>query len=181
MKPTSGASATNKVKDNVEANVDASVKARESSNFREHVNKEREVNALDVGSANKAGNTTGKGTGATSDTLEGLNKPVRPVNTEFPPNQTVADALVSDRFKNLAKCSGMDCSEIAEKLLDVAGGKGKIIEVRPKNKGQLNVFENGRIEPGQYYHQVYTDGKYIYALVCHRNQYQKVIGRNILK
>ncbi|MBI0038228.1 VENN motif pre-toxin domain-containing protein, partial [Gilliamella sp. B14384H2] len=45
VKPTSGASATNKVKDNVEANVDASVKARESSNFREHVNKEREVNA----------------------------------------------------------------------------------------------------------------------------------------
>ena len=169
MKPTSGASATNKVKDNVEANVDASVKARESSNFREYV-----VNEKGLGNA-------GKGTGATSDTLEGLNKPVRPVNTEFPPNQTVADALVSDRFKNLAKCSGMDCSEIAEKLLDVAGGKGKIIEVRPKNKGQLNVFENGRIEPGQYYHQVYTDGKYIYALVCHRNQYQKVIGRNILK
>ena len=62
MKPTSGASATNKVKDNVEANVDASVKARESSNFREYVNKEREVNALDVGSANKASNTAGKGT-----------------------------------------------------------------------------------------------------------------------
>ena len=62
MKPTSGASATNKVKDNVETNVDASVKARESSNFREHVNKEREVNALDVGSANKASNTAGKGT-----------------------------------------------------------------------------------------------------------------------
>ena len=36
---------TNKVKGNVEANVDASGKARESSNFREHVNKEREVNA----------------------------------------------------------------------------------------------------------------------------------------
>ena len=123
----------------------------------------------------------GKGTGATSEILEGLNKPVRPVNFEFPPNQTVADALVSDRFKNLAKCSGMDCSEIAEKLLDVAGGKGKIIEVRPKNKGQLNVFENGRIEPGQYYHQVYTMVSTFMTLVCHRNQYQKVIGRNILK
>ena len=62
VKLTSGASATNKVKDNVEANVDASVKARESSNFREHVNKEREINALDVGSANKASNIAGKGT-----------------------------------------------------------------------------------------------------------------------
>lgn len=91
-----------------------------------------------------------------------MNKPARQPNAEFPPNQTVADALKSDKFKNMAKCSGMDCSEIAEKLLDVAGGKGKIIEVRPKNKGQLNVFENGRTEPGQYYHQVYTDGKYIY-------------------
>ena len=50
MKPTSGASATNKVKDNVEANVDASVKARESSNFREYV-----VNEKGLGN-------TGKGT-----------------------------------------------------------------------------------------------------------------------
>lgn len=71
-----------------------------------------------------------------------MNKPVRQPNAEFLPNQTVADAIKSDKFKNMAKCSGMDCSEIAEKLLDVAGGKGKIIEVRPKNKGQLNVFEN---------------------------------------
>ncbi|PXZ03965.1 hypothetical protein [Gilliamella apicola] len=56
----------------------------------------------------------------------------------------------------------MDFSEITEKLLDVADGKGKIIEVRSKKRVQLNVFENGRIESGQYYHQVYTDGKYIY-------------------
>nr|WP_254048608.1 hypothetical protein [Gilliamella sp. A7] len=69
VKPTSGASATNKVKDNVEANVDASVKARESSNFREHVNKEREINALDVGSANKASNTAGKGTTSTESNV----------------------------------------------------------------------------------------------------------------
>ncbi|OCG78424.1 hypothetical protein A9G42_03150 [Gilliamella sp. Nev6-6] len=97
-------------------------------------------------------------------TIEGLDRPVRLPNADFPPNQTVTDALKSDKFKNMAKCSGLDCSEIAEKLLNISDGKGKIIEVRPKNKGQLNVFENGRIEIGQYYHQVYTDNKYIYDI-----------------
>jgi len=28
--------------------------------------------------------------------------------------------------------------------------------------GNLNVLENGAIEGGQYYHQVYTDGHYVY-------------------
>lgn len=45
-----------------------------------------------------------------------MNKPVRQPNAEFPPNQTVTDALKSDKFKNMAKCSRMDFSEIAEKL-----------------------------------------------------------------
>ncbi|WP_160431651.1 RHS repeat domain-containing protein [Gilliamella sp. Pas-s25] len=99
-----------------------------------------------------------------AETIEGLDRPVRLPNADFPPNQTVTDALKSDKFKNMAKCSGLDCSEIAEKLLNIADGRGKIIEVRPKNKGQLNVFENGRIEIDQYYHQVYTDNKYIYDI-----------------
>lgn len=59
-----------------------------------------------------------------------------------------------------SKC--IDCSEIAPRLLDAAGGKGQILEVRPSTPGKLNVFENGAIESDQYYHQVYTDGWYIY-------------------
>jgi hypothetical protein len=52
----------------------------------------------------------------------------------------------------------------ADKLFNSAGGKGKIIEVTPKNKGQkLTLFENGGKTPPDFiYHQVYTDGKYIY-------------------
>lgn len=36
--------------------------------------------------------------------------------------------------------------------------------MHPLKKGMLNVFENKHIKGGQYYHQVYTDGKYIYDL-----------------
>ncbi|MDE5204390.1 hypothetical protein PYX06_00700 [Citrobacter amalonaticus] len=55
-----------------------------------------------------------------------------------------------------------DCSDIAPKLLDAAGGQGKIIEVRPIISGSLNVYENGRTEADMTFHQVYTDGKYVY-------------------
>lgn len=61
----------------------------------------------------------------------------------------------------MAKLDDLDYSKIAKKLLDVVGGKDKIIEVHPLKKGMLNVFENKHIKGGQYYHQVYTDGKYI--------------------
>jgi len=55
-----------------------------------------------------------------------------------------------------------DCSDIAPKLLESAGGKGKIIEVRPTLPNQLNVYENGKTAHEQAFHQVYTDGKYVY-------------------
>lgn len=65
--------------------------------------------------------------------------------------------MTSEQVQTMVKSSGTDCSEIANKLLDTAGGKGKIIEIRPSQQGQLNVFENGKREPLQQYHQVYTD------------------------
>ena len=34
--------------------------------------------------------------------------------------------------------------------------------MRPSTIGNLNVYENGVTEPGQFYHQVYTDGQYVY-------------------
>ena len=66
---------TNKVKGNVEANVDASGKARESSNFREHV-----VNEKGLGNA-------GKGTGNTAQA----------VNTA---NQLIPDSFITDVTKH---------------------------------------------------------------------------------
>ena len=55
-----------------------------------------------------------------------------------------------------------DCSDIAPKLLDAAGGHGKIIEARPTTPYNLNVYENGKIVHEQAFHQVYTDGQYVY-------------------
>jgi filamentous hemagglutinin len=80
----------------------------------------------------------------------------------LPPNKSVVDAMDTPQIKNMVGCSGTDCSDIASKLLDASGGKGKIIEVRPSTIGNLNVYENGVTEPGQFYHQVYTDGRYVY-------------------
>lgn len=37
-----------------------------------------------------------------------------------------------------------------------------MIEVRARAKGTLNLLENGEIESGMVYHQVYTDGRYVY-------------------
>lgn len=92
----------------------------------------------------------------------GMDRPFRPVNPEFPPSKSVVDAMESPQIKNMVGCSGADCSDIASKLFDASGGKGKIIEVRPSKAGDLNVYENGIKEPGQFYHQVYTDGRYVY-------------------
>ncbi|HHG5329903.1 TPA: DUF637 domain-containing protein, partial [Pseudomonas aeruginosa] len=92
----------------------------------------------------------------------GMERPFRPVNPEFPPNKAVVDAMESPRIKGMTACDGTDCSEIASKLLAAAGGKGKVIEVRPTQRSNLNLYENGNEVPGQAYHQVYTDGRYVY-------------------
>ncbi|EZO74073.1 hypothetical protein V556_05916, partial [Pseudomonas aeruginosa BWH055] len=93
----------------------------------------------------------------------GMERPFRPVNPEFPPNKAVVDAMESPRIKGMTACDGTDCSEIASKLLAAAGGKGKVIEVRPTQRSNLNLYENGNEVPGQAYHQVYTDGRYVYG------------------
>nr|WP_256676832.1 DUF637 domain-containing protein [Pseudomonas sp. H3(2019)] len=92
----------------------------------------------------------------------GMDRPFRPINPDFPPDKSVVDAMSGERIQGMIKCDSTDCSDIASKLFDAAGGKGKIIEVRPSKTGDLNVFENGATEPGQFYHQIYTDGRYVY-------------------
>ncbi|WP_223875551.1 hypothetical protein [Xanthomonas sontii] len=81
---------------------------------------------------------------------------------DFPPDKSVVDAMGSPSIKNMTACEHVDCSEIADKLFNVAGGKGKVIEVRPRQPGNLTLFENGAEDSGQFYHQVYTDGRYVY-------------------
>ena len=84
-------------------------------------------------------------------------------NVTPPPQPSVVAAMNSPSIQAMAKATDcVDCSEIAWKLLNASGGSGSILEVRPMQNGNLNVLENGAIEGGQYYHQVYTDGQYIY-------------------
>ena len=78
------------------------------------------------------------------------------------PNQIVLDAMKSDRIQKMAADPGCDCSEIAERLLEDAGGDGQIIEATPSKPGDLNAMENGKLETDYYYHQVYTDGPFVY-------------------
>ncbi|MHA6896527.1 hypothetical protein ACQUJT_20990, partial [Ralstonia pseudosolanacearum] len=112
--------------------------------------------------ASSGGSEDGASKVADDQSLPGLNRPVRPTNSDFPPNQRVVDAMNSRDFSPMVQCEKVDCSEIAERLLNVAKGDGQILEVRPTIPRTLNVFENGKIEPNQFYHQVYTDGRYVY-------------------
>lgn len=55
---------------------------------------------------------------------------------------------------------GYDCSEIAQDFMDAANGNGKIYKIEGKN-GYIKGYEYGSIEE-YLYHEVYSDGKYIY-------------------
>lgn len=97
-----------------------------------------------------------------NEKIPGLTE-VRPENTSYPANQDVIKQMDDPKFKGWAndtQCT--DCSDIVPKLLAAAGGHGKIIEVRPLKAGNLNFYENGKVESDMTFHQVYTDGKYVY-------------------
>ncbi|HBP6373637.1 TPA: hypothetical protein L6A07_00005, partial [Pseudomonas aeruginosa] len=125
------------------------------------------LSKLVTGLRKESGEVAAKGTATAGKVTDefippGMDRPFRPVNPEFPPNKTVVDAMDSPQIQKMTSCGGTDCSEIADKLLAAAGGKGKIIEVRPSERYNLNLYENGREVQGQAYHQVYTDGRYVY-------------------
>lgn len=125
------------------------------------------LSKLVTGLRKESGEVAAKGTATAGKVTDefippGMDRPFRPVNPEFPPNKTVVDAMDSPQIQKMTSCGGTDCSEIADKLLAAAGGKGKIIEVRPSERYNLNLYESGREVQGQAYHQVYTDGRYVY-------------------
>lgn len=88
--------------------------------------------------------------------VPGIDHPFRLPNINFPANQSVID-----KMKTLKICTGTDCSEIAQKLLDHAN-EGKILIVKGKDGADLKLFEYGKVETNMKYHEVYTDGKYVY-------------------
>ncbi|MFC4499892.1 MULTISPECIES: putative T7SS-secreted protein [Streptomyces] len=57
----------------------------------------------------------------------------------------------------------IDCSEIAEYILRENGGQGKIINFTTRNSSSINIPENSGSMVTEYrYHDVYTDGRYVY-------------------
>ena len=65
--------------------------------------------------------------------------------------------LNSDYYKNYP---GYDCSEIATDFYDAAGQQGKIYRIEGKD-GVINGYEYGKVYDFEY-HEVYSDGVYIY-------------------
>ena len=90
--------------------------------------------------------------------LRGIDIPFRKYNPIYPPNPIVVQAYQNPNFKN----QRYDCAEIAANLLQAANGQGKIIEVTPVKGKRVKVLETSGILAEYNYHQVYTDGRYVY-------------------
>jgi hypothetical protein len=97
------------------------------------------------------------------DKIPGIDKPFRGENFDFPADPKIVKFMNSNKMKSLTDLDGYDCSDVAEKLLKLANGKGKIIEVKPNKPGTLKLFEDAiETKPEFSYHQVYSDAKYVY-------------------
>jgi hypothetical protein len=98
--------------------------------------------------------------------IPGVDIPFRKVNPKYPANPEVAEELRTlRRFVQSRENRNYDCSEIADDLLKAAKGQGQIIEVLPSGeRKKLALYEFGtvRTDVDFDYHQVYTDGRYVY-------------------
>ncbi len=101
---------------------------------------------------------------ATGDVqLPGMSRPLRSPSLSAPPDAAALEAMRSPQIQRMATLNdNVDCSEIAAKLKQAAGGGGQILRVEPTTKYSLNVYENGQVVPQQWYHEVYSDGRYVF-------------------
>ncbi|MGW8761930.1 putative T7SS-secreted protein [Streptomyces sp. NPDC055815] len=82
----------------------------------------------------------------------------RQPNPQFPPDQAAVDAM-----RSAPRGGNIDCSEIAERVLEGSSGNGKIINFTLRGGDDINIPEDmGSDVSGYRYHDVYTDGKYVY-------------------
>jgi hypothetical protein len=84
----------------------------------------------------------------------------REPNPEFPPNPTAIE-----RMRSAPIGGNIDCSEIAEYIARGMDGEGKIVNFTSHGapKVGINIPERGGPDFENYtYHDVYTDGKYVY-------------------
>jgi hypothetical protein len=73
---------------------------------------------------------------------------------------TRATPLMQAMGKQPIKDSCVDCSDIADNLLEAAGGAGKVISFR--GPGDTLVTPEGNTTVDYLFHHVYTDGRYAY-------------------
>ena len=107
------------------------------------------------------GNQTGKTAEEVKEmTKEAVEQAVRKVDGSW------LDEKIQSEFNRLLNSSyykeyfGYDCSEIAQDFYDIAQQKGVIYRIEGKN-GYINGYEYG-FQVEYYYHEVYSDGIYIY-------------------
>ncbi|MEU0541552.1 hypothetical protein ABZ319_16945 [Nocardia sp. NPDC005978] len=75
------------------------------------------------------------------------------------PNKAVTDEMARMLAEGID--DGLDCSEIAARFEKLAGGEGEMLKVLPPAGEQLRLKEFGVWENFDY-HQIFTDGKYVY-------------------
>ncbi|MPY50287.1 putative T7SS-secreted protein [Streptomyces acidicola] len=82
----------------------------------------------------------------------------REANPNYPP-----DGVATEAMRSAPIGGNIDCSEIAEYILRESGGQGKVINFTIKNDPAINIPEDsGRAVTEYRYHDVYTDGRYVY-------------------
>ena len=85
----------------------------------------------------------------------------RPINPAYLPNSGAMVRAGSEGFGARVALDGTDCSELATDLYRGAGD-GYILRFDPAKRGGLTLFENGAFRPESYYHEVFTDGRYVF-------------------
>ncbi|MEU9010992.1 putative T7SS-secreted protein [Streptomyces sp. NPDC048479] len=82
----------------------------------------------------------------------------RDPNPNYPPSSAATDTM-----RSAPTGGNIDCSEIAEYILRRGDGQGKIINFTAHNDPVIRIPESGGRDVADYrYHDVYTDGRYVY-------------------
>lgn len=90
----------------------------------------------------------------------------RSPNPDFPPNQGALAKMQSVNFQSFCANGNTDCGDIAVSLYKASGQQGSILHIEPNVPQyllpQLRVPEAGGVLKSYIYHEVYTDGSYVF-------------------
>jgi filamentous hemagglutinin family protein len=88
--------------------------------------------------------------------IPGVDRGFRLPSDLHPPNTAVLEKMNSLNIR-----AGTDCSEIAS-VLRATAVEGKTLRVTGQGGADLRLLEYGKVDAGFKYHEVYTDGRYVY-------------------